>query len=107
MKHSEILFDLHALIYLNQIPTYSKMISERYKVVIRIINKFTLMGQRKSKVGCAVMSENHSNMQRTSDALSIFTSEAKSVDLPLDFIRTRHSLFVLREYVSDFNKRNQ
>ena len=41
-----------------------------------------------SKVGCAVMSDNHSNMQRISDDSSNFTAEAKAVDLTLDFIST-------------------
>ena len=41
-----------------------------------------------SKVGCAVISDNHSNMQRIPDDSSIFTAEAKAVDLALDFIRT-------------------
>ena len=41
-----------------------------------------------SKVGCAVISDNHSNMQRIPDDSSIFTAEAKAVDLALDFIST-------------------
>ena len=41
-----------------------------------------------SKVGCAVISDNHSNMQRIPDDSSIFTAEAKAIDLALDFIRT-------------------
>ena len=40
------------------------------------------------KVGCAVISDNHSNMQRIPDDSPIFTAEAKAVDLALDFIRT-------------------
>ena len=41
-----------------------------------------------SKVGYAVLSDNHSNMQRIPDDSSIFTAEAKAVDLALDFIST-------------------
>ena len=41
-----------------------------------------------SKVGCAVISDNHSNMQRIPDDISIFTAEAKAIDLALDFIST-------------------
>ena len=41
-----------------------------------------------SKVGCAVISDNHSNMQRIPDVTSIFTAEAKAIDLALDFIGT-------------------
>ena len=46
------------------------------------------MGQRKTQVGCAVISDNHSNMQRIPDDSSIFTAEAKAIDLALDFIST-------------------
>ena len=47
------------------------------------------MGQRKTqKVGCAVISDKHSNMQRIPDDSSIFTAEAKAIDLALDFITT-------------------
>ena len=41
-----------------------------------------------SKVGCAVISGNHITMQRIPDDSSIFTAEAKAVDLALVFIRT-------------------
>ena len=41
-----------------------------------------------SKVGCAVISDYHSNMQRIPDASSIFTAEAKAFDLASDVIRT-------------------
>ena len=41
-----------------------------------------------SKVGCAVISGSHINMQRIPDDSSIFTTAAKAVDLALDFIRT-------------------
>ena len=41
-----------------------------------------------SKVGCVVISGNHSYMQRIPDDSSVFTAEAKAVDLALDFIRT-------------------
>ena len=41
-----------------------------------------------SKVGCAVISDNHSNMHRIPDDSSIFTAEAKAIDLALDFIST-------------------
>ena len=37
-----------------------------------------------SKVGCAVLSDNHSNMQRIPDDSSIFTDEAKAIDLTLE-----------------------
>ena len=46
------------------------------------------VSKEESKIGCAVISDNHSNMQRIPDDSSIFTAEAKVVDLALDFIRT-------------------
>ena len=42
------------------------------------------MGQ----VGCAIISDNHINMQRIPDDSSIFTDEVKAVDLALYFIST-------------------
>ena len=41
-----------------------------------------------SKVGCAVISDKHSNMQRIYNDSSIFTAEAKAINLVLDFIST-------------------
>ena len=41
-----------------------------------------------SKVGCTVIADNHSNMQRLPDDSSIFNAEAKAIHLALDFIRT-------------------
>ena len=41
-----------------------------------------------SNVGCAVISDNHRYMQRIPDDSSIFTAEAKAIDLALDFIST-------------------
>ena len=38
------------------------------------------------KVGCAVVSENYSEIMRIPDVSSIFTAEAKAIDLALDFI---------------------
>ena len=49
---------------------------------------YTVGSKEDSKVGCAVISDNYSNMQCIPDDSSIFTAEAKAVDLALDFIRT-------------------
>ena len=49
---------------------------------------YTDRSKEDSKVGCAVISDKHSNMRRISDASLIFTAGAKAVDLALDFIRT-------------------
>ena len=54
------------------------------KFVIRIINRLILMGQMKTKR----LSVNHINMQHIPDDSSVFTAEAKVVDLALNFIRT-------------------
>ena len=57
----------------------------RYKNYQQI---YTHGSKEDSKVGCAVISDNHSNMQRIPDDSSIFTAEAKAIDLALDFIST-------------------
>ena len=49
---------------------------------------YTHGSKEDSKVGCAVISDNHSNMQRIPDDSSIFTAKAKAIDLALDFIST-------------------
>ena len=49
---------------------------------------YTNESKEDSKVGCAVISDNHSIMQRIPDDLSIFTAEAKAIDLALDCIST-------------------
>ena len=53
-----------------------------------------------SKVGCAVISDNHCNLQHIPDGSSIFTADAKVVDLALDFIRTCYinNKFILFSY---------
>ena len=55
----------------------------RYKSYHHI---YTDGSKEDSKVGCASISDNHSNMQRIPDDSSIFTAEAKAIDLALDFI---------------------
>ena len=57
----------------------------RYKNYQQI---YTDGSKEDSKVGYAVISDNHSNMQRIPDDLSIFTAEVKAIDLALDFIST-------------------
>ena len=75
----------------------------RYKNYQQI---YTDGSEEDSKVGCAVILDNHSNIQRIPDDSSIFTAEAKAIDLALDFISTcdannkfiifSDSLFVLK-----------
>ena len=64
------------------------MISESCKVVIRITNKYTDGSKENSKVCCAVISDNHSNMRCIHDDPLLFTAEAKAVDQDLYFIST-------------------
>ena len=62
-----------------------RRLQSRYKNYQQV---YTDGSKEDSKVGCAVISDNHSNMQRIPDDSSIFTAEAKAVDLALDFIKT-------------------
>ena len=62
-----------------------RRLKSRYKNYQQV---YTDGSKEDSKVGCAVISGNHSNMQRISDDSSIFTAEAKAFDLALYFIRT-------------------
>ena len=62
-----------------------RKLQSRYKNYQHI---YTDGSKEDSKVVCAVISDNHSNMQRLPDDSSIFTAESKAVDLALDFINT-------------------
>ena len=64
---------------------YFRKLQSLYKNCQQI---YTDGSKEESKVGCAVISDNHSNMQRIPDDSSIFTAETKVVDLALDFLRT-------------------
>ena len=89
MKPPEILFDLHSGKKSESNPHILKddfrKMQSRYKNYQQI---YTDGSKEDSKVGCAVISDNHSNMQRIPDDSSIFTAEAKANDLALDFIST-------------------
>ena len=89
IKTPEILFDLHSGKKSESNPHILKddfrKMQSRYKNYQQI---YTDGSKKDSKVGCAVSSDNHSNMQRIPDDSSIFTAEAKAVDLALDFIST-------------------
>ena len=84
-----ILFDLHSGKKSESNPHILKddfrKMQSRYKNYQQI---YTDGSKEDSKVGCAVISDNHSNMQRIPDDSSIFTAEAKAIDLALDFIST-------------------
>ena len=62
-----------------------RKLQSRYKNYQQI---YTDGSKEDSKGGCAVILDKHSNMQRIPDDSSIFTAEAKAVDLALDFIST-------------------
>ena len=89
MKQHEILFDLHTGKKYESNPHilkgYLRQLQNCYKNYQQV---YTDGSKEDSKVGCAVISDNHSNMQRIPDDSSLFTAEAKAVDLPLDFIST-------------------
>ena len=89
MKQPEILFDLHS-------GKKSELNSHILKDDFRRLHScfknyqqsYTDGSKEDSKIGCAVISDNHSNMQRMPDDSSIFTAEAKAVNSALDFIST-------------------
>ena len=89
VKQPDTLFDLHSGKKSESNPHVLKddfrRLQSRYKNYQQV---YTDGSKEDSKVGCAVISDNHSNRQRIPDDSSIFTAEAKAVDLALDFIRT-------------------
>ena len=89
MKQPEILFDLHSGKKSGSNPHILKdnfrWLQSRYKNYQQV---YTDRSKEDSKVGCDVISSNHINMQRIPDDSSIFTDEAKAVNLALDSIRT-------------------
>ena len=89
LKQPEVLFDLHS--GKNSEPNPHILKDDFRKLQCRYKNYqqvYTDRSKEDSKVGCAVISEIHSNMQYITDASSIFTAEVKTVDLALDFVRT-------------------
>ena len=89
MQQPDIPFDLHSGKKPESNPHILKddfrKLQSRYKNYQQI---YTDGSKEDSKVGCAVISDSHSYMQRIPDDSSIFTAEAKAVDLALDFIST-------------------
>ena len=84
LKQPKILFNLHYGKKSESKPHKSK--DDLIKLQIRYKNYqqvYTDGSKEDSKVGCAVISNNHSNMQRISDASSF-----SLLNLALDFIRT-------------------
>ena len=72
------------------------MISEKMQSCYKNYQQIYSDGSKEdSKVGCAVISDNHSNMQRIPDDSKIFTAEAKAIDLALDFICDANKKFII------------
>ena len=92
MKQPDILFDLHSGKTSESNPHILKddfrRLQSRYKNYQQV---YTDGSKKDSKVGCAVISGNHSNMQRIPDDSSIFTAEAKAIDLALDLKAMNHT----------------
>ena len=89
MKPPEILFDLHSGKKSESNPHILKDDFRKMQSRYKNYQQFYTDGSKEdSKVGFAVISDNHSNMQRIPDDSSIFTAEAKAIDLALDFIST-------------------
>ena len=92
MKQPDILFDLHSGKTSESNPHILKddfrRLQSRYKNYQQV---YTDGSKEDSKVGCAVISGNHSNMQRIPDDSSIFTAEAKAIDLALDLKAMNHT----------------
>ena len=89
MKQPGILFDLHTGKKSESNPHILKddfrQLQSRYKNHQQV---YADGSKEDSKVGCAVISDNHSDMQRTPDDSSIFHAKTNAVDLALNFIST-------------------
>ena len=110
MKPPEILFDLHSGKKSESNPHILKddfrKMQSRYKNYQQI---YTDGSKEDSKVGCAVISDNHSNMQRIPDDSSLFTAEAKAIDLALDFMSTcdaNNKFIIFSDSVSELKAMN-
>ena len=85
MKQLEILFDLHSGKKSESNPHMLKDDFRRLQGRYKNCQQVYIDG---SKEDSNVISDKHSNMQRIPNDSSIFTAEAKAVDLSLDFIST-------------------
>ena len=89
LKQPEIRFDLF---YGKKSETNPDILTDDFRILQTRYNDYQLIytggSKEDTKVVCAVISDNHCNIQRILDGSSIFTAEAKAVDLVLDFIRS-------------------
>ena len=89
VEQPDILFDLHSWKKSESNPHILKNDFRRLQSRNKNYQQVYTDGSKEdSNVGCAVISGNYSNMQRIPDDSSIFTAEAKAVDLASDFIST-------------------
>ena len=89
MKPPEILFDLHSGEKSKSNPHILKDDFRKMQSLYKNYQQIYTDGSKEdSNVGCAVISDNYSYMQRIPDDSSIFTAKAKAIYLALDFIST-------------------
>ena len=69
------------LIYLNRIFT-------TYSHIFQIMNIFIQTDLKMKKVGCAAAKYDDCKKMHIPDGSSVFTAEAKAIDLALDFVNT-------------------
>ena len=89
IRKPNILFDLHTskktVSNSNILKQNFQVLQSRYTEYQHIYTDGSKDGE---KVGCAVLSGNHCSSLRIPDGSSVFTAEAKAIDLALDFINS-------------------
>ena len=87
IRKPNILFDLHtkkkSVSNSHIMKQNFQILQSRYRSYQHIYTDVSKDGE---KVGCAFISGNHSSSLRIPDGSSVFTAEAKAIDLALDFI---------------------
>ena len=87
MNKTKILFDLHSSKKSETSPIIMKSSFNELKSNYTSCTPIYTDGSKDDmRVGCAVISDNYSENMRIPDGSSIFTAEAKAIDLALDFI---------------------
>ena len=89
VKPPEILFDLHSG---RESESNPHILEDDFRKMQGRCGNYQQVcadgSKEDSRVGCAVVSDSHGDMQRVPGDSSIFTAEAGAVDLALDFIST-------------------
>ena len=118
LKKPNIIFDLNtnrkSISYPHVLKQNFHVLQSRYAEYQHVYTDGSKDGE---KVGCAFVSGNHSDSIRISDGSSVFTAEAKAIDLALDFIGNftpterfvifSDSLSVLKALNHTFSKNSQ